>query len=277
MKIIVAEDIGFCFGVQRALQMIDSKITGCEKIYTLGDVVHNKSVIKSLEQKGVKVIHEIIPKDAKDSVLVIRAHGVSRKKLQEAKETFKIVLDATCPIVMKLFMTAEQMHEQGYKIIVFGKKDHPEMVALTGYVQDATVTVEPVPLDVKSCILSQTTMSVHEFHKFIEESIQISNFKELRIINTICDVTARREVETQEIAQKSDLVIVLGGRNSSNTSKLAKIASKTTKVLHIQEPSEIDEIDLNAIKTIGIVTGTSTPQEDVKILIEKILSRREKE
>lgn len=277
MKIIVAEDIGFCFGVQRALQMIGSKVTSREKIYTLGDVVHNKSVAKSLEQKGVKVIHEGIPQDAKDSVLVIRAHGVPRKQLEETKKNFKTVLDATCPIVMKLFMTAEQMHEQGYKIIVFGKKDHPEMMALTGYVQDATVTVEPVPLDTKSCILSQTTMSIHEFHKFIEKSIQVSNFKELRIVNTICDVTARREVETQEIAQKSDLVIVLGGRNSSNTSKLAKIASKITRVVHIQEPSEIDEIDLNDIKTIGIVTGTSTPQEDVKILTEKILSRREKE
>jgi 4-hydroxy-3-methylbut-2-enyl diphosphate reductase len=120
-------------------------------------------------------------------------------------------------------------------------------------------------------------MSTYEFYKFLEKSIDISNFKELRVINTICDVTAKRESQTQEVARKSDLVIVLGGKNSSNTSKLAKIASQITKTVHIEEPSEVDEIDLSAIKTIGIVTGTSTPQEDVKTLTEKILNRREKE
>lgn len=277
MKIIVADDTGFCFGVQRALQMIDSKVTNHEKIYTFGDVVHNKSVIRSLEQKGIKILQEDIPQDAADSVLVIRAHGIPRKQLQEMKRIFKDVVDTTCPIVMKLFMTAEQMHKQGYKIIVFGKKNHPEMIALMGYVQDVIVTTEPIPLHIKSCVLSQTTMSTYEFYKFLEKSIDISNFKELRVINTICDVTAKRESQTQEVARKSDLVIVLGGKNSSNTSKLAKIASQITKTVHIEEPSEVDEIDLSAIKTIGIVTGTSTPQEDVKTLTEKILNRREKE
>lgn len=276
MKVIVAEDVGFCFGVQRALKMINSKIANHEKIYTLGDVVHNKSVARSLEQKGVVVIQQDIPQDAKDSVLVIRAHGVPKDLLEQVKKTFKTVVDTTCPIVMNLFKTAQQMQKQGYKITVFGKKDHPEMVALLGYVPQATVTVEPIPLNEKSCVLSQTTMSVDEFHKFVERSIEISSFKELRVINTICSITAKRESQTRAIAQNSDLVIVLGGKNSSNTSKLAKIASQLTKTLHIEEPSEVDQIDLSDIKTIGIVTGTSTPQEDVKILTEKILNRREK-
>lgn len=277
MRIIVAEDIGFCFGVQRALQMVNSKIEGHERVYTLGEVVHNRSVIKSLEEKGVTVIEETIPHDAESSVLVIRAHGVPKRQLEAMKKRFKEVVDTTCPIVLKLFITAEEMHRQGYKIIVFGKKNHPEMEALSGYVQDALITTDPMILDTKSCVLSQTTMSVEEFHDFVGKSIEISSFKELRIINTICDVTAKREFQVRQIAQQSDLVIVLGGKNSSNTSKLARIASKITRTLHIEEPSEIDEVDLSDIKTVGIVTGTSTPQEDVKILTEKILIRREKE
>lgn len=277
MRVIVAEDIGFCFGVQRALQMVNSKVESHERTYTLGEVVHNKSVIKSLEQKGITVIQDSIPHDAKSSVLVIRAHGVPKNQLQQLRKIFKTVIDTTCPIVMKLFITAERMHRQGYKIIVFGKKNHPEMQALSGYVQDAVITTDPVVLSTKTCILSQTTMSVKEFRDFVEKSIEISSFKELRIMNTICHVTAKRESQVEEIAQQSDLVIVLGGKNSSNTSKLAKIASQITRTVHIEEPSEIDEFDLSDIKTVGIVTGTSTPQEDVKILTEKILNRREKE
>lgn len=277
MKVIVADDTGFCFGVQRALQMIDSKIESQEKIYTLGDVVHNKSVINWLERRGVKSIQDDIPHDAKNSVLVIRAHGVPKEQLEQMKKSFKTVVDATCPIVMSLFKTAEQMNEQGYKIIVFGKRDHPEMVALIGYVKNAVVTVEPVPLDVKSCILSQTTMSSEEFHDFVKKSIEISHFKELRIINTICNVTAERELQARRIAKESDFVIVLGGKNSSNTCKLVRITAETTRTVHIEDPSEVDKIDLRDIKTVGIITGTSTPQEDVKTLTEKILNRREKE
>lgn len=123
MRIIVAEDIGFCFGVQRALQMVNSKIEGHERVYTLGEVVHNRSVIKSLEEKGVTVIEETIPHDAESSVLVIRAHGVPKRQLEAMKKRFKEVVDTTCPIVLKLFITAEEMHRQGYKIIVFGKKE----------------------------------------------------------------------------------------------------------------------------------------------------------
>ncbi|MGJ8453932.1 4-hydroxy-3-methylbut-2-enyl diphosphate reductase [Pseudothermotoga sp. U03pept] len=273
---IVAEDVGFCFGVNRALEIALSEISKNERVYTLGELVHNKTVIQSLKQKGVEVIEKEIPEDAKDSVLIIRAHGVPEEEIKKAKETFKKVVDTTCPIVLNLFKTAQQMYQSGYRVFIFGKKDHPEMNALVSYAPTALITTEPVVLEAKSCILSQTTMSVEEFNTFVLSSIQMSVYKELRVINTICDVTARRERETKKISQESDLVIVLGGKNSSNTSKLAKIASKITRVVHIEDPSEVEKTDLSGINTIGIVTGTSTPKEDLEILIGKILHRREK-
>ncbi len=276
MRMIVAEDVGFCFGVNRALEIALSEISKSERVYTLGELVHNKTVVQSLKQKGVKVIEKEIPEDAKDSVLIIRAHGVPEEEIKKAKETFKKVVDTTCPIVLNLFKTAQQMHQSGYRVFIFGKKDHPEMNALVSYAPTALITTEPVVLEAKSCILSQTTMSVEEFNTFVLSSIQMSVYKELRVINTICDVTAKRERETKKISQESDLVIVLGGKNSSNTSKIAKIASKMTRVVHIEDPSEVDKIDLSGINTIGIVTGTSTPKEDLEILIGKILHRRER-
>jgi len=276
VRMIVAEDVGFCFGVNRALEIALSEISKNERVYTLGELVHNKTVIQSLKQKGVEVIEKEIPEDAKDSVLIIRAHGVPEEEIKKAKETFKKVVDTTCPIVLNLFKTAQQMYQSGYRVFIFGKKDHPEMNALVSYAPTALITTEPVVLEAKSCILSQTTMSVEEFNTFVLSSIQMSVYKELRVINTICDVTARRERETKKISQESDLVIVLGGKNSSNTSKLAKIASKITRVVHIEDPSEVEKTDLSGINTIGIVTGTSTPKEDLEILIGKILHRREK-
>ncbi|MEJ5230471.1 MAG: 4-hydroxy-3-methylbut-2-enyl diphosphate reductase [Pseudothermotoga sp.] len=276
MRTIIAEDTGFCFGVNRALEMALREISKNEKVYTLGELVHNKTVVESLKQKGVKVIEDDIPEDARDSVLIIRAHGVPEEDIKKAKESFKKVVDTTCPIVLNLFKIGQQMHRSGYRVFIFGKKDHPEMKALLSYVPTALITTEPVVLDEKSCILSQTTMSVEEFNNFVSCSLQISVYRELHVINTICDVTARRERETKKISQESDLVIVLGGKNSSNTSKLAKIASKITKVVHIEDPSEVEKIDLSGINTIGIVTGTSTPKEDLEILTEKILHRRER-
>ncbi|ABV34204.1 MULTISPECIES: 4-hydroxy-3-methylbut-2-enyl diphosphate reductase [Pseudothermotoga] len=277
MRIIVAEDIGFCSGVRRALKMTLSEINENEKIYTLGEIVHNKTVVDSLRKRGVNVLQEnIIPEDAKNSSLIIRAHGISRDQLFELQKVFKKIVDTTCPIVHNLFQTASRIHQEGYRIVVFGKESHPEMSALKGYVKDATITLKPPELSGRICIMSQTTMSIDEFYDFVVKSISQSKFSEIRIINTVCEITARREKEAQKIAKQVDLMIIIGGKNSSNTSKLTKIASKFTRAIQIETPEEVDKINFDKVEMIGITTGTSTPEEDVKTVIDKIKCRRER-
>ncbi|AEH50415.1 4-hydroxy-3-methylbut-2-enyl diphosphate reductase [Pseudothermotoga thermarum] len=276
MNILVAKNVGFCFGVKRALDLVLKLLEENKKVYLLGDLVHNNNVMNHLKQKGAETISlSDVPHDAKDSVLVVRAHGVPPEDLQFAKMHFGQVVDTTCPIVQRLFQLAKKMSEEGYKILTFGKKEHPEMIALKGYVKDAFIEQNPIELSGKVCLLSQTTMSIEEYKQFASKVMEISNVNEFRMFNTICRVSAEREAETRQIAQQSDVVIVVGGKHSSNTKKLVAIAEKYAKVIHVEGADEVDQNDLSNYKTIGVVSGTSTPYEDVKKIIEKLLSGRE--
>ncbi len=276
MRIVVAENIGFCFGVKRALEAVAEELGRGERIYLLGDLVHNSNVMNQLKQKGVEVVSlESLPNDSKDSVLIIRAHGIPPEDYCAVEKSFKRVIDTTCPIVRRLFQLVQQMRNEGYRIAVYGKKDHPEMITLKGYVKDAEVGDTPMRLSGKICLVSQTTMSVEDLIEFAGETLRISDATEFRFFNTICHVTARREVETRKIASQSDLVVVVGGKHSSNTKKLVSIAKKYCEVVHVEVPEEVDSLDLEEFNTIGVVSGTSTPYEDVKKIIEKLLSRRE--
>ncbi|WP_448522621.1 4-hydroxy-3-methylbut-2-enyl diphosphate reductase [Pseudothermotoga sp.] len=274
MKLCVAENIGFCFGVERALKTVEECLERERSVYSLGEIVHNRNVVERLKAKGLKVFHENdpIPEDAKDSVLIVRAHGVAPRILNELEKNFKRVIDATCPIVLKLFERARTAKEAGYKLIVFGDENHDEMKALKGHVEDAVITTQPLALQGKICVLSQTTMSLDDFLSFGAETLKASEPTEFLFFNTVCEVTHRREVEVKKMAFECDLVIVVGGKNSSNTKKLARIASKTTKVLHVQDASELEEFDFKPFKKIGVTAGTSTPVEDVGLVVERIRS-----
>lgn len=274
MKLCVAENVGFCFGVERALEIVQKCLKTEHSVYTLGEVVHNKNVVERLKLQGLKIFHEKqpIPDDAKDSVLIVRAHGAAPKLLSELENNFKRVIDATCPIVLKLFQRAKRAWEEGYTVIVFGDEHHDEMKALKGHVEDAIVTEEPVTLKDRVCMLSQTTASLEDFLNFGAESLRLSEPKEFLLLNTVCEVTHRREVEVRKMASECDLIVVVGGKNSSNTKKLARIARRMTNVLHVENASELEDTDFSNFKKIGVTAGTSTPLEDVRTVVEKIQS-----
>uniref|UniRef100_A0A832MN64 4-hydroxy-3-methylbut-2-enyl diphosphate reductase n=1 Tax=Pseudothermotoga hypogea TaxID=57487 RepID=A0A832MN64_9THEM len=272
MKLCVAENIGFCFGVERALKTVEEYLKKERSVYSLGELVHNRNVVERLKEKGLKVLHDNdpIPEDAKDSVLVVRAHGVSPRILNELKKNFKRVIDATCPIVLKLFERAKAAKEAGYTVIVFGDENHDEMRALKGHVEDAIITTRPLALRGRICVLSQTTMSLDDFLSFGAEILKASEPTEFLFLNSVCEVTHRREVEVKKMAFECDLIVVVGGKNSSNTKKLARIASKTTRVLHVQDASELEGFDFKRFRKIGVTAGTSTPPEDVNLVVKKI-------
>lgn len=274
MKLCVAENVGFCFGVERALEIVQKCLKTERSVYTLGEVVHNKNVVERLKLRGLKILHEneAVPSDAKESAIVVRAHGAAPKLLSELENNFKRVIDATCPIVLKLFQRARQAREEGYTVVVFGDEHHDEMKSLKGHVEDANVTEEPVALNGEVCVLSQTTASLEDFLEFSAKLLRLSEPKKFLLLNTVCEVSHRREVEVKKMASECDLIVVVGGKNSSNTKKLARIARKITNVIHVENASELEDTDFKNFKKIGVTAGTSTPLEDVRVVVEKIQS-----
>lgn len=274
MKVFLAEDFGFCFGVKAAIERIEKLLESGTTVVTDGDIVHNKRVMKELVKKGLIVSEDL--QKADKAVFAVRAHGISPDKFEEISKKFgENVVDLTCPIVKALFEKAEKCRREGYKVVVFGKDGHAEMLALKGHVQDAVITMEAKRTGFERiCVLSQTTSSWREFSEFISDMLCL-NFtaKEIKILNTICPVTYGREKEVEKLSESCDLVVVVGGKHSANTGKLFRIAMRKTQAVWIESPSELDGIELGEKGCVAVVSGTSTPEEDVREVFEKLVRR----
>ncbi len=269
MKVVLATDYGFCFGVKKAVDRLRKGLKNWE-IHTDGDIVHNRRVMESLVKDGLKIVE-----NGKGEIFAIRAHGIPPKKAEEISKRYNKLMDLTCPIVKSLFEKALSCRERGYGVVVFGKEGHAEMIALKGYVPDAIVTSEAQFYGMENiCVLSQTTASWQEFSEFISELVRL-NFpsKKISIINTACPVTVNREDEVGRLSEKCDLIVVVGGKHSANTGKLYRIASRKTRAVWIESPDEAEGIDLDEMECVAIVSGTSTPARDVEEVYDKILRR----
>jgi len=275
MRVKKAKDFGFCFGVERAVSEIVKLLDSGKAVVTDGDIVHNTRVMDFLKKRGLVVKKGF--EDAKGDIFAIRAHGISPEKLKKINERFGNIADLTCPIVKSLFEKAHDCENAGYTVVVFGKDGHAEMEALKGYVKRPVIIKEPIKISgaMSVCVLSQTTSSWIEYKEFIAKLISMNfSIKEFRILNTICPVTVEREYETEKLSKECDLIIVVGGRHSANTGKLYRIARRNTKAIWIEDPEEIVNYSIDNLRCVGIVSGTSTPKEDVEKVYE-ILSRRD--
>jgi len=260
---------GFCFGVENAVNEIIKRLKKGEKLFTNGEVVHNKNVLEKLKTLGLKYEPE------KDAIFVVRAHGLPPEEIERINKNHKII-DLTCPIVNNNFKLGVKLEQEGYRVVAFGKKNHPEMIALSGHVKNSIVTMEPfVVPDDKIAIISQTTSSQEDFFEFVEKMKEKNLGKEIKVINTICKVTVERENAAKQLAKLCNLVIVVGGKNSSNTRKLFQISTKYTRTLHVEgvyeleqelktpEISEIFKKNNSSTLKIGLISGTSTDSKDV--------------
>ena len=285
MKVIIGKNAGFCYGVKRA---VDGAYEELKKennnIYCLGEIVHNKNVIERLQENGINFIDDI--SKAKGTTL-IRAHGVPKEIYEQAKALNLNLKDYTCPKVLKIHEIANQYAENGFFIILTGSKIHPENIGTISYcgdnyciIEDESMTENAIDTFNKSgisklLIISQTTFSLEKF-KSITEKIKkmISTNIELVIKNTICAATKIRQLEVEEIAKQVEMMIIVGGKNSSNTKKLYDIALKNCKdSICIENEHEINIEQIKRFNKIGIMAGASTPQESINSvvkLIEKI-------
>lgn len=284
MEIIVGKTAGFCFGVKRAVEgSLKESSNRNEKIYCLGELVHNKDVVKNIENNGIIVISNIEEIKEEKSKVIIRAHGVDKKIYDEAKRKNLEIIDFTCPSVAKIHNIAEEFRDNGYYIFLIGNKLHPEIIGSASYCGENYSIIEKedeVENEVNKLLNSkingllvivQTTFNIKKF-KLIEELIKEKVTSKVHIVikNTICNATEKRQIETEEISKNVELMIIVGGKNSSNTKKLYEIAQKNTDSLWIETVGELDLNELKDYNKIGVMAGASTPVESINDLINKI-------
>ena len=286
MKIYIAEEAGFCFGVKRALEIINRLYKNEESAQIFGELIHNKTVLKDLEKKGINCIHSLDELDT-NKKLVIRTHGIPKEVENRLKENNIKYIDATCPLVKKTHKIIENLTKRNTQIIIVGDKTHPEVIATKSYSKNAIIInsiedAKKVENRDKISVVAQTTLNLDFFKSII--SVLLEKAENLEIYNTICIATRLTQKAIDKLAPKVDAVIVIGGKNSSNTKKLFEISlKKNPNTFYLEKAIDLNNPDLiSSIKgsdSIGITGGASTPPEEIekaRLFIESYKIEREK-
>jgi 4-hydroxy-3-methylbut-2-enyl diphosphate reductase len=274
-EVRIARRTGFCYGVREAIDKAKESAAAGKHTHTLGQVVHNEGVIAALAAQGIETVDTLDDVHA-GSAVVIRAHGVRPEVLARADARGLDVIDGTCTWVIQEQREITRLVEEGYSIVLLGTPRHPEVVGLLGFAPDAIVVDEEadweqIPRRKKMALLSQSTQPPWKFEKLA--AFMVGRCHELKIVNTVCPVTIRRQLDTVEAASEVDLMVVVGGRSSANTKELTRLCEIVgTRAVQIE--SEDDLIDASAFegaRVVGVTGGTSTPIEDLRSVAERIL------
>src|SRR5687767_15948307 len=273
MEVLLAEEFGFCFGVERAVEMVEEVVEeGARPIRSLGPLIHNAQEMERLGARGVSTIDS--PQEAgADTIAVIRAHGVTPQVQRELEQRAAKVIDATCPFVTRVQHLAERAARQGRDVVVAGNPDHPEMIGVVGYAPDNTYVVRDasevakLPALRSPLVVSQTTIKLQTFLE-VAEAVREKADTEPQVVNTICSATRDRQDAARALAGQVDAFYVIGGRHSSNSVKLlAGAKEQCEKSLMIDTADEINDAKLEGVQTVGVTAGASTPDW----LIQKIV------
>ncbi len=267
-KIVIAKRAGFCFGVKRAID-ITFDIAGKDKkgVFTLGPIIHNPQVIEKLSRKGISPIEAADIENKKIKALIIRTHGIPNQLYDNITARGFKIIDATCPFVKKAQRYAKLLKESGYQVVILGDINHPEVKGLMSYAgDDVIVTDEDSHLQglrSKVGIVVQTTQPVEALKKVLSKVVDYA--KEVKVYNTICNSTALRLKETEDMCRKVDVMIVVGGKNSANTTQLANLCKGlNVKTYHVETASEIDDDWFSVANKVGVTAGASTPDWIIK-------------
>lgn len=274
MEVFVAKRAGFCFGVKRAMDItFDIARKKKDGVYTLGPIIHNPQVIERLKKEAIVPvdIDELPEKNIR--ALIIRTHGIPCDLYDNIVNRSLKIIDATCPFVKKAQHYAKLLKDNGYQVIILGDKDHPEVKGLVSYAGEDVIVLDEnsrLPkLKPKVGIVVQTTQPVEALKKVL--SSIIGHVKELKVYNTICSSTALRLRETENMAKKVDVMIVVGGKNSANTTQIANLCrSLNVSTYHVETASEIEDAWFRSINKVGITAGASTPNWIIKEVEKRI-------
>lgn len=279
----MAQCAGFCYGVKRAVETTKKvKIENASKnVWVLGELIHNSHVIKELDELGIKTVDEL-PKD-ETGICIVRSHGMAPQKIQEITSNGFEVVDLTCLDVKKVQQKAIQLAQEDFLVLILGKPEHPEVIAIKANAEMYSDKVYVIPEveelarledEIKSAkkvgVVIQTTQKIEFLQAVVNYLVPIAS--ELKVFNTICKSTSRRQQEAKELAKTSDLMIVVGGKNSANTTHLAEILSSITNTIHIETADDLCEYKeiIEKSENIGVTAGASTPENIIKSVINKL-------
>lgn len=275
MKVIVAQYAGICYGVERALKLAGEAADAGGPVHTLGPLIHNPQAVQALKDRGVGVASEV--GEVESGTLVIRSHGVDPAVITRASEAGLDVIDATCPFVSTAQRHASDLAAEGYTVVIVGEAEHPEVEGILAHAGGVAVIVQsardlPEHLPSRRVgVVVQTTQSQSRLEEVV--SALLGRVNELRVFNTICSATAKRQIAADELARTVDVMVVVGGRNSGNTSRLAEISrSVNDRVYHVETAEELESSWFQGADTVGVTAGASTPDEQIAGVIAAIES-----
>ncbi len=293
-RIIMADELGYCWGVRRALDIVEKAGKTDDPVATVGDVIHNPQVVDRLRSQGVQTA-ETVEEAAQRGFkrVAITAHGAGPERAEEARARGLELIDTTCPLVTKVQRLAQKLVKQGYFIVVYGDHFHPEVrgiISWSGTTRAvAAKKIEDLPWNAqrgatgedveapprKVAVMSQTTKMVEEFLTFTRELTDMVAREggEIRICNTICEPTYERQNALKRLASEVDLILAIGGKKSSNTARLAEVGSAFgVESYHVESSDEIDPAWLEAVENVGVTAGASTPDDVIEEVIEHLTS-----
>jgi (E)-4-hydroxy-3-methyl-but-2-enyl pyrophosphate reductase len=264
MQVLLARENGFCFGVKKAVELTEAAAEAGKTVHNLGQVVHNPVISKRLADRGVKVIKDVA--EAAEGVVVIRAHGIPPEVRKEIEDRGLECIDATCSLVLRAQRFTKQLADEGYRVIILGTPEHPEVAGLKGYAGDDFVIVETkeewekLPRMKKVGVVSQSTQPPWAFTALVAHVATIA--QELKVFNTVCPVTVKRQHAATELAGQVGTILVVGGKNSANTRELVNLARMQGRnAYHIEGAGEVRAEWLAGQDVIGLIGGCSTPMD----------------
>ena len=272
----IAKRTGFCYGVREAIDKAKEASAAGKLTHTLGQVVHNEGVVSDLQSMGIRTVETLDDVDH-GAAVVIRAHGVRPDVMERANARGLEVIDGTCTWVIQEQKELLRLVDEGYTIVLLGTPKHPEVVGLLGFAPDAIVVDEEeewestIPRKKRMALISQSTQPPWKFEKLA--AFMVSRSHELKIVNTVCPVTIRRQEDTVEAAREVDLMVVVGGRSSANTKELTRLCGIVgTPAIQIEHAADLDDASVfDGKKVVGVTGGTSTPIEDLRDVAERVL------
>ena len=275
MEVLLAEEYGFCFGVERAVDMVEDALSEGVRIRSLGALIHNSQEMQRLEAKGVTTISSPVEAD-RNATAVIRAHGVTPQVQRELEEKAAHVIDATCPFVTRVQHLAERAAAEGRDVVVAGNPDHPEMIGVVGYAPQNTYVVRDasevasLPALRRPLVVSQTTIKLQTFRE-VADAVRAKSDTEPQVINTICSATRDRQDAARALAGQVDAFYVIGGRHSSNSVKLLAVCKEQCeRSFLIETADEINPDDFVGINRVGVTAGASTPNWLIEQVVERL-------
>jgi 4-hydroxy-3-methylbut-2-enyl diphosphate reductase len=273
MRVVVAEKCGFCPGVKSAISTAEKILAEEEDVYSLGPIIHNKDVVERLAKAGLKTVDNV--EQIRSGTVLIRSHGAAPEQIAKIKEKKLNIVDATCVLVKRVQQIARELDRDGYKVVVIGDKNHPEVRAVVGCGGDVVVIADEsdlrkLPKNGKLGVVCQTTQSPEYFGGMLC-AIGRGGFSELKVINTLCKEAIKRQESAVELCRQVDIMFVLGGLESANTRKLAELCKKVNEqTFHLQNWNELDKNMLSGKNIAGVTAGASTPEWIIAEFVENL-------